>query len=81
MLVAMFVPAENRVGLIVFAQAMTVVGLPLLALAMLYLATRPDLKGQRAVPVWMKLAAMAGLVVVLASAWQLARKVIQEIAS
>ncbi len=39
--------------LIVFAQAITVLGNPLLAGCMLWLATRPDLRAARAVPRWM----------------------------
>jgi Mn2+/Fe2+ NRAMP family transporter len=80
MIVAMFVPAENRVGLIVFAQAMVVIGLPLLAVSMLYLATRPDLTGQRAVPLWLKIFALAGLIVVLVSAGRLGWTLIQKFA-
>jgi Mn2+/Fe2+ NRAMP family transporter len=77
MLVAIFVPAGSRVGLLVFAQAATVIGLPLLAVTMFYLATRPDLVGERAVPSWMKLAALIGMIVVMVSAYQLGRKVEQ----
>jgi Mn2+/Fe2+ NRAMP family transporter len=75
MLVAIFVPAGNRVGLLVFAQAATVIGLPLLAVTMFYLATRPDLVGERAVPLWMKLAALIGMIVVMISAYRLGQKV------
>jgi Mn2+/Fe2+ NRAMP family transporter len=75
MLVAIFVPAGHRVGLLVFAQAATVIGLPLLAVTMFYLATRPDLVGERKVPFWMKLAALFGLLVVMISAYRLSQKV------
>jgi Mn2+/Fe2+ NRAMP family transporter len=75
MLVAIFVPADHRVGLLVFAQAATVIGLPLLAVTMFYLATRPDLVGDRAVPLWMKLAALIGMIVVMISAYRLGQKV------
>ena len=71
MVVAIFVPSEDRVGLIVFAQAMVVIGFPLLAISMLYLATRKDLPGGYRVPMWMKLIGLAGLVVVLLSASRL----------
>lgn len=55
-----------KVGtLLIFAQALTVLGNPLLAGAMLWLATRKDLSGERAVPAWMKWLAFAGFVVVL----------------
>jgi Mn2+/Fe2+ NRAMP family transporter len=76
MLVALFVPAENRVGLIIFAQAMVVIGLPLLAVSMIYLATGPDLTGERAVPPWQILVGLAGLVVVLVSAGWLAWRLV-----
>jgi Mn2+/Fe2+ NRAMP family transporter len=52
--------------LIIFAQALTVLGNPLLAGAMLWLATRRDMQGERAIPLWMKLAAGLGLALVLA---------------
>jgi manganese transport protein len=41
------------VNVITFAQASTVLGLPALAAALIYLATRPDLLGERKVPTWM----------------------------
>jgi Mn2+/Fe2+ NRAMP family transporter len=69
MLVAILAPdKEDRVGLLVFAQAMVLIGFPLLAISMLYLATRPDLKGERAIPLWLKIAAAAGSLFVLAGA-------------
>jgi Mn2+/Fe2+ NRAMP family transporter len=55
----------NTGNLIVFAQALTVLGNPLLAGAMLWLATRDDLRGRRAVPTWIKLVAAAGFLLVL----------------
>jgi Mn2+/Fe2+ NRAMP family transporter len=79
MLVAICVPAEDRVGLIVLAQALTVIGLPLLALSMLYLAIRAYVKGERAIPLWMVVTAAAGLLVVLASALRLGWSVIPKI--
>jgi manganese transport protein len=51
--------------IITFAQALTVFGLPVLALVMLYLVTRPDLTGPRAVPLWMKIVLVIGCVVVI----------------
>ncbi|MEX0929516.1 MAG: divalent metal cation transporter, partial [Balneolales bacterium] len=51
--------------IITFAQALTVLGLPVLALAMIYLVTRPDLTGPRAVPLWMKIVLCIGFIVVL----------------
>ncbi len=60
---------------ITVAQMLTVLGLPLLAFSLLYLATRPGLAGERAVPGWMKLAAAVAFVVTIAlaarTAWRL----------
>jgi len=53
------------VKLIIFAQAMTVLGLPALAIVMLRLATLSDLRGQFAVPWILKLVALIALVIVL----------------
>jgi manganese transport protein len=44
--------AMDTVKLITFAQALTVLGLPMLAAALLYLGTRKDLTGERKVPRW-----------------------------
>ncbi len=44
--------AQSTVSLITFAQALTVLGLPALALTLLYLGSRPDLTGERKVPGW-----------------------------
>ena len=44
--------AQSTVNLIAFAQALTVLGLPALALTLIYLGTRPDLTGERKVPRW-----------------------------
>jgi Mn2+/Fe2+ NRAMP family transporter len=41
------------------------VRLPALALALIYLATRPDLTGPRRIPRWMVVAACLGLAVTL----------------
>ncbi|MEM7699483.1 MAG: divalent metal cation transporter, partial [Verrucomicrobiota bacterium] len=43
---------ESTVALITLAQALTVLGIPALAGALLYLGTRPELKGERRVPRW-----------------------------
>lgn len=53
------------VAAITVAQASTVIGLPALALALLYLASRPDLPSGREIPRWMLLAASLGLAVTL----------------
>jgi Mn2+/Fe2+ NRAMP family transporter len=55
----------NTGNLIVLAQALTVLGNPLLAGAMLWLATRRDLVDDQAIPLWIKLLASAGFLVVL----------------
>ncbi len=61
--------------IITFAQALTVLGLPVLALVMLYLVTRPELSGIRTVPMWMKIVLGIGCIVVillaLRTAWNL----------
>ncbi len=80
MLVAILAPAsEDRVSLLVFAQAMVLIGFPLLAISMLYLATRPDLKGERATPLWLILVAGIGSLFVLASAGTIAWKLSAEL--
>jgi len=55
----------NTVNLIIFAQAAVVIGFPVLAGAMLWLSTRPDLDGRRAIPVWMKGVAAIALLITL----------------
>ncbi|NNM30437.1 MAG: hypothetical protein HKO57_13025 [Akkermansiaceae bacterium] len=55
--------AQGTVQLITLAQALTVLGLPALALALVYLGTRPELTGNRKVPRWILVLAMAGLAV------------------
>lgn len=52
-------------NLIIFAQAITILMNPLLAGVMLWLATRPDMLSQRAVPLWMRTLAGIGFLVVL----------------
>ena len=60
--------AKSTVNLITFAQALTVLGIPALAAALLYLGTRPDLIGERKVPAWIINLGWAGLVVAVALA-------------
>jgi manganese transport protein len=83
MLVAVFVPPAHLVWSLVFAQAATLIGLPIVAFSMLYLATRPDLTGKRATPTWMKVVAAAGLLVVVVCAcgtlWTIIQKIAQMI--
>lgn len=54
---------QSTVALISFAQALTVLGLPALALALLYLGTRPDLTGERRVPRWIIILGILGFIV------------------
>lgn len=51
---------ESTVTLITIAQALTVLGLPALAAALIYLSTRPELKGDRRVPRWILVVAVIG---------------------
>ncbi|QDT94644.1 Nramp family divalent metal transporter [Gimesia aquarii] len=53
---------QKPVGLIIFAQSLTVLGIPMLAIAMLWLATRADMKGKNAIPAWMKILGFVGLI-------------------
>lgn len=48
--IASFRSAGSTVGLITIAQALTVLGIPALAAALIYLGTRPELQGERRVP-------------------------------
>ena len=60
----------NPLNLIIFAQAVTTLGLPALAIALLYLATRPDLQGEKAIPGWMKIVAVAATLATLVVAYR-----------
>ncbi len=68
LLVGMFVAiytktmGQKPVGLIIFAQSLTVLGIPMLAVAMLWLATRADMKGENKIPAWMKILGYLGLI-------------------
>ncbi|PHS08828.1 MAG: hypothetical protein COA78_12425 [Blastopirellula sp.] len=53
------------VPLIILGQGMTVIGVPILAVALLYLATRPELIGERKIPNWMIAIVSVGAVLVL----------------
>ena len=66
---------ESVVPLITLAQACTVVGLPALAAALLYLGTRPELTGARKVPRPILVTATIGLVVACLLMFLLAQKV------
>ena len=65
----------SSVGIILLAQALTVLGLPALALAMIYLATRPEVQRAGLVPRWLLgiAVACAGVSIILAlrKAWEL----------
>ena len=70
--------ADSTVGLITFAQALTVLGLPVLAGALLYLGTRPELTGVRKVPGWIVTLGRVGFVVALALAVRIALIVLEK---
>lgn len=76
MLVALFVSPDQRVGVIIFAQAMVVIGFPLLAFSMLYLALDPRLQKKGAIPLWMKIGAAAGALFTLAIAYNVFMKLV-----
>lgn len=65
----------NTIGVIIFAQALTVLGVPVLAIAMLYLAMRHPSTGERAIPIWMKItcgvAVFLTLILAIRTAWRL----------
>jgi len=71
--------AKSTVNLITFAQALTVLGIPALAAALLYLGTRPDLTGERKVPAWIINLGWAGLVVAGALAIRTATAVLDKL--
>ena len=68
MIVALTTTAEGRVPVIIFAQALTVLGGPVLALSLLYLATRRLESGRRVAAGWMIFVAALGTLTVLAFA-------------
>ena len=65
----------SRVGLIIFAQALTVLGGPVLAFSLVYLAMRPAPPPAESVPAWMKYIGVLGgvvtLVLAVRTAWRL----------
>ncbi len=65
MVVAIFslTKSGSTVTLITIAQALTVLGIPALAAALIYLGTRPELTGDRKVPRWILTLAWIGFVV------------------
>ncbi len=66
---------ENPVGVIVFAQALTVLGVPLLALSLLYLATRRDIRERVPFPAWMISLCSIGCIATIALAARTAWKI------
>lgn len=71
----------SRVGLIIFAQALTVVGVPLLAVSLVYLGTRPDLTGERKVPSWLIVIAFLGTLVTLVLACKTVMSLYEKLSS
>ncbi len=75
MAIALEATGTNIVGLILFAQALTVLGLPALALSMIYLATRREARDSRLVPGWLLGVAVAcatvSLLLAIRKAWEL----------
>ncbi|QDS99136.1 Nramp family divalent metal transporter [Adhaeretor mobilis] len=68
------IAGENPVGVIIFAQALTVLGSPLLALSLLYLATRRDVRDRVSCPAWLIGVCSLGCVVTLVLATRTACK-------
>ena len=54
---------DSTVHLITFAQALTVIGIPAIALAILFLGTRPELRSNCRPPKWMLILVVVGTVV------------------
>jgi manganese transport protein len=70
MIIAVLIKAKgvSIVGLIIFAQALTVLGGPVLAFSLMYLATRREVTGDREVPAWILGVGWLACVVTLAMA-------------
>jgi Mn2+/Fe2+ NRAMP family transporter len=70
MLVAMIVvhTPVKKVDAIIFGQALTVIGNPLMAGVLIWLANRSDIMGPRRNRLWINIIAVAGFCVVLAMA-------------
>ncbi|QDS99109.1 Nramp family divalent metal transporter [Adhaeretor mobilis] len=69
------IAGNNPVGVIIFAQALTVLGSPLLALSLLYMATRSDVRERVSCPTWMigvcSLGCIVTIVLAARTAWKL----------
>ena len=74
--VASLLKEGSTVLLITFAQALTVLGIPALAAALIYLGTRKDLVGERQIPRPMLVLATVGLLVSIVLAGLTASKVV-----
>ena len=64
-------------NLIVFAQSVTVIANPVLAAALLWLATRSDLQGERRIPAWLKIMAVLGLIMAIGFAYRTVMSLIE----
>ena len=69
----------STVNLIIVAQAITVLGVPLLAFSMLYLATTSDRIGARRIPRWMIVMCIVSCVVVLIVALRTGWRIVLEL--
>ncbi len=78
--IASLLKEGSVVILITFAQALTVIGIPVLGFALIYLGTRPELVGIRKVPRWILGVASLGFLVSCVLAWITATKVYDKIA-
>lgn len=78
--IASFARQGSVVPLITFAQALTVLGIPALAAALIYLGSRKELVAERRTPRWMLIVAFIGLIVSCILAALTARKVYDKIA-
>jgi len=69
------IQGKNLVGVIIFAQALTVLGVPILAFSMLFLATRPDILSRVHIPLWILVAStfgcVASVLLALRTAWRI----------
>jgi len=79
MVIALTTSSDGRVPLIIFAQACTVLGGPVLALSLLYLALQPSSTGIQKTPSWMIGITSLGALVVFAlavrTAWTIFLKI------
>jgi Mn2+/Fe2+ NRAMP family transporter len=66
----------NTINLIIFGQALTVLGNPLMAITMLWLANRKDVMGERRNSILVNVLGMVGLAVVLLVALRVAWRIV-----